>query len=163
MGLRLATSFILLLLIGTLAFQNPNAISIHFFSDFSLPEPAFIVLVLVIGIIIGKLLSANSSQESAPSQSENKPASSNSNRLVEVASRLGVPAYLIQNEDDIDPDWITDVDCAGVTAGASTPDVLVQGVLRRLKDLSKDGATLDSLPEIDEGIRFKLPRELRDA
>jgi len=91
------------------------------------------------------------------------PASSNSNRLVEVASRLGVPAYLIQNEDDIDPDWTTDVDCAGVTAGASTPDVLVQGVLRRLKDLSKDGATLDSLPEIDEGIRFKLPRELRDT
>jgi 4-hydroxy-3-methylbut-2-enyl diphosphate reductase len=91
------------------------------------------------------------------------PASSNSNRLVEVASRLGVPAYLIQNEDDIDPDWITDVDCAGVTAGASTPDVLVQGVLRRLKDLSKDGVTLDSLPEIDEGIRFKLPRELRDT
>lgn len=91
------------------------------------------------------------------------PASSNSNRLVEVASRLGVPAYLIQNEDDIDPDWIADVDCAGVTAGASTPDVLVQGVLRRLKDLSKDGATLDSLPEIDEGIRFKLPRELRDT
>ena len=91
------------------------------------------------------------------------PASSNSNRLVEVASRLGVPAYLIQNEHDVDPNWLTDVDCVGVTAGASTPDVLVQGVIRRLKDLSKDGATLDSLPEIDEGVRFNLPRELRDA
>ena len=38
-----------------------------------------------------------------------------------------------------------------------------QGVIRRLECLSKDGATLDSLPEIDEGVRFKLPRELRDA
>jgi 4-hydroxy-3-methylbut-2-enyl diphosphate reductase len=91
------------------------------------------------------------------------PASSNSNRLVEVASRLGLPAYLIQNELDVDPNWITDIDCVGVTAGASTPDVLVQGVIGRLKELSKDGATLDSLPEVDEGVRFKLPRELREA
>jgi 4-hydroxy-3-methylbut-2-enyl diphosphate reductase len=91
------------------------------------------------------------------------PASSNSNRLVEVASRLGVPAHLIQNAQDIDPNWIDEIECIGVTAGASTPDVLVQGVIRRLKDLSKDGAILDSLPEVDEGVRFKLPRELRDA
>jgi 4-hydroxy-3-methylbut-2-enyl diphosphate reductase len=91
------------------------------------------------------------------------PASSNSNRLVEVASRLGVPSYLIQNEHEVDPIWLSDVDCVGVTAGASTPDVLVQGVIRRLTDLSEDGAILDSLPEVDEGVRFKLPRELRDA
>ena len=91
------------------------------------------------------------------------PASSNSNRLVELASRLGVPAHLIQNAQEIDPNWIDEIECIGVTAGASTPDVLVQGVIRRLKDLSKDGAILDSLPEVDEGVRFKLPRELRDA
>jgi 4-hydroxy-3-methylbut-2-enyl diphosphate reductase len=91
------------------------------------------------------------------------PASSNSNRLVEVASRRGVPAHLIQNAQEIDPNWIDEIECVGVTAGASTPDVLVQGVIRRLKDLSKDGAILDSLPEVDEGVRFKLPRELRDA
>ncbi len=91
------------------------------------------------------------------------PASSNSNRLVEVASRLGVPAHLIQNAQDIDPNWIDEIECVGVTAGASTPDVLVQGVIQRLKDISKDGAILDSLPEVDEGVRFKLPRELRDA
>jgi 4-hydroxy-3-methylbut-2-enyl diphosphate reductase len=91
------------------------------------------------------------------------PASSNSNRLVEVASRLGVPSHLIQNEHEVDPTWLNDVECVGVTAGASTPDVLVQGVIRRLTELSKDGATLDSLPEIDEGVRFNLPRELRDA
>jgi 4-hydroxy-3-methylbut-2-enyl diphosphate reductase len=91
------------------------------------------------------------------------PASSNSNRLVEVASRLDVPAYLIQDADEVNPKWIIGVDCVGVTAGASTPDILVQGVIRRLKELSTDGVTLDSLPEIDEGVRFKLPRELREA
>jgi 4-hydroxy-3-methylbut-2-enyl diphosphate reductase len=91
------------------------------------------------------------------------PASSNSNRLVEVASRLGVPSYLIQSEHEVDPTWLSGVDCVGVTAGASTPDVLVQGVIRRLTDLCEDGAVLDSLPELDEGVRFKLPRELREA
>jgi 4-hydroxy-3-methylbut-2-enyl diphosphate reductase len=91
------------------------------------------------------------------------PASSNSNRLVEVASRLGVPSYLIQSEHEVDPTWLSGVDCVGVTAGASTPDVLVQGVIRRLTDLCEDGAVLDTLPELDEGIRFKLPRELREA
>jgi 4-hydroxy-3-methylbut-2-enyl diphosphate reductase len=91
------------------------------------------------------------------------PASSNSNRLVEVASRLDVPAYLIQHELDIDPNWLTDVECVGVTAGASTPDVLVQGVVEHLKQLSNGEVALDSLPEIDEGVRFNLPRELRDA
>lgn len=91
------------------------------------------------------------------------PASSNSNRLVEVASRLGVPAYLIQTADDVDPRWLEDIHCVGVTAGASTPDVLVQGVIDHLTTLSAGRAVLDSLPEVDEGVRFKLPRELRDA
>ena len=90
------------------------------------------------------------------------PASSNSHRLVEVALRLGVPAYLIQNAEDVDPDWLEGVRCVGVTAGASTPDVLVQGVIERLDALSGGSAVLDSLPEVDEGVRFNLPRELRD-
>lgn len=91
------------------------------------------------------------------------PASSNSNRLVEVASRLGVPAYLIQNADEVDSRWLEGVDCVGITAGASTPDVLVQGVIDRLTELAGGKARLDSLPEVDEGVRFKLPRELREA
>lgn len=91
------------------------------------------------------------------------PASSNSNRLVEVASRRGVPAYLIQTADEVDPTWLEGIDCVGVTAGASTPDVLVQGVIDHLRDLAGGRAVLDSLPEVDEGVRFKLPRELRDA
>ena len=91
------------------------------------------------------------------------PASSNSNRLVEVAARLGVPSYLIQDEHDVDPSWIKGIDCVGVTAGASTPDVLVQAVIARIEKLAGDDTTLESLPEIDEGVRFNLPRELRDA
>ena len=91
------------------------------------------------------------------------PASSNSNRLVEVASRLDVPAYLIQTADDVDPEWLEGIDCVGVTAGASTPDVLVQGVIDRLRALADGEAVLESMPEIDENVRFKLPRELRDA
>ncbi len=89
------------------------------------------------------------------------PASSNSNRLVEVASRLDVPARLIQTADEIDAEWLEGVDCVGVTAGASTPDVLVQGVIERLRKLAPGDAIVDSLPEVDEGVRFKLPRELR--
>jgi 4-hydroxy-3-methylbut-2-enyl diphosphate reductase len=91
------------------------------------------------------------------------PASSNSNRLVEVSSRLGVPAHLIQSADEVEPSWLEGIRCVGITAGASTPDVLVQGVIEHLRRLSKGRATLDSLPTVDEGVRFKLPRELRDA
>ena len=91
------------------------------------------------------------------------PASSNSNRLVEVAARLGVPSHLIQDEHDVNPDWLEGIACIGITAGASTPDVLVQAVIARLEALAGQGSTLESLPEIDEGVRFNLPRELRNA
>jgi 4-hydroxy-3-methylbut-2-enyl diphosphate reductase len=91
------------------------------------------------------------------------PASSNSNRLVEVASRLGVRAYLIQTEDEVNPEWLADVECVGITAGASTPDVLVQRVIAHLQKLSSGEVVVDALPEVIEDVRFKLPRELRDA
>lgn len=91
------------------------------------------------------------------------PASSNSNRLVEVASRRGVPAYLIQDSSEIDPAWLEGAECIGITAGASTPDVLVQGVIDHLRARAGEAFTLDSLPQVDEGMQFKLPRELRDA
>ncbi len=91
------------------------------------------------------------------------PASSNSNRLVEVAARRGVPAYLIQDASDIDPAWLEGADCIGITAGASTPDVLVQGVIASLRARAGDDFQLDSLPPVDEGMQFKLPRELRRA
>jgi 4-hydroxy-3-methylbut-2-enyl diphosphate reductase len=91
------------------------------------------------------------------------PASSNSNRLVEVAARRGVPAHLIQDASDIDPAWLEGAACIGITAGASTPDVLVQGVIESLRARAGADFQLDSLPQVDEGMQFKLPRELRRA
>jgi 4-hydroxy-3-methylbut-2-enyl diphosphate reductase len=89
------------------------------------------------------------------------PASSNSNRLVEVAARNGVQSHLIQNAEEIDPAWLADVECVGVTAGASTPEFLVQQVVARLAELSTGESLVESLAEVKEGITFKLPAELR--
>ncbi|GAA4800010.1 4-hydroxy-3-methylbut-2-enyl diphosphate reductase [Lysobacter hankyongensis] len=87
------------------------------------------------------------------------PNSSNSNRLRELAEREGVEAYLIDGAGEIDPRWVEGRRHIGVTAGASAPDVLVQGVIARLREL---GAS--DLRELDgrlEDMIFALPKELR--
>jgi len=89
------------------------------------------------------------------------PESSNSNRLVEVAQRRGVPSHLVQNAADVDPAWLEGVGCVGVTAGASTPEFLVQELIAHLGKLVGTAVTVNSLPEVDEGMTFKLPAELR--
>lgn len=87
------------------------------------------------------------------------PNSSNSNRLRELAEREGVSAYLIDGADEIQPAWVESKRCVGVTAGASAPDVLVQGVLTRLRELGAGGVReLDGEPE---NMVFALPKELR--
>ncbi len=91
------------------------------------------------------------------------PESSNSNRLVEVAKRRGARSHLIQSADDVDLRWLDGVDCVGVTAGASSPEFLVQQVVEHLLAHGGEGATLSSLPEVDEGVTFKLPPELSSA
>ena len=88
------------------------------------------------------------------------PESSNSNRLVEVASRLGARSYLVQGADDIDPAWLEDATAVGVTAGASAPELLVQQVVERLARLAP-GVRVAQPPEVDEGIVFQLPALLR--
>ncbi|WP_018990894.1 4-hydroxy-3-methylbut-2-enyl diphosphate reductase [Aromatoleum toluclasticum] len=85
--------------------------------------------------------------------------SSNSNRLREVAELLGVPAYLIDNADGIDPAWIADRTRIGVTAGASAPEVLVDAVIERLKALG--GGSVRTLEGVPERVTFPLPRELQ--
>jgi 4-hydroxy-3-methylbut-2-enyl diphosphate reductase len=87
------------------------------------------------------------------------PESSNSNRLVELAAKGGARSYLVQDADDIEPGWLQDVSCVGVTAGASAPELLVEQVVERLRDLGAD--RVDSLPDVDEGVVFQLPPELR--
>jgi 4-hydroxy-3-methylbut-2-enyl diphosphate reductase len=92
------------------------------------------------------------------------PASSNSNRLVEVAAKRGIHSVLIQNAGEIMPEWLDGVECVGLSAGASTPEFLIEQVIDRLKALC--GAEVDvevnSLAEVDEGMTFKLPQELRN-
>ena len=86
------------------------------------------------------------------------PNSSNSNRLREVASRRGKPAYMIDSAADLDPEWIRGKRVVGVTAGASAPEVLVQDVIQRLKELG--AGEVRELDGVVETIAFPLPRGL---
>jgi 4-hydroxy-3-methylbut-2-enyl diphosphate reductase len=84
--------------------------------------------------------------------------SSNSNRLREVAQNLRVPAYMVDTPDDLDPAWVSGRQRVGVTAGASAPEVLVRGVVERLRQL---GATeVREMDGITETVVFPLPKTL---
>ncbi|KAF1710495.1 4-hydroxy-3-methylbut-2-enyl diphosphate reductase [Pseudoxanthomonas kalamensis DSM 18571] len=87
------------------------------------------------------------------------PNSSNSNRLRELAQRDGVEAYLIDGAQEIDPAWVAGKQRVGVTAGASAPEVLVAGVIERLRDLG--AGSVGELHGEPEGMVFALPKELR--
>ncbi len=88
------------------------------------------------------------------------PESSNSNRLVELAAKAGLPAHLVQDAGDLRPEWLEGVDCVGVTAGASAPELLVEQVVERLRELAGE-ARVEPMPVVDEGVVFQLPAELR--
>ena len=85
-------------------------------------------------------------------------SSSNSNRLQEVAEKLGTPAYLVDNADELREEWFSGASRVGVTAGASAPEVLVQGVLARLK--AWGGRETVEVAGIQENVVFSLPRGL---
>ena len=89
------------------------------------------------------------------------PNSSNSNRLKELAERLGCDSYLIDGVDDINPVWLEDRLRLGITAGASAPEVLVQQVVERLQEISHLEPV--EVEGVEENIVFSMPRELRDA
>jgi 4-hydroxy-3-methylbut-2-enyl diphosphate reductase len=86
------------------------------------------------------------------------PNSSNSNRLREVAENQGVPAFMVDNAMELDPEWVAGKKVVGVTAGASAPEVLVQQVIDRLRALGADRVT--PLQGIEEKVTFSLPRSL---
>jgi len=85
--------------------------------------------------------------------------SSNSNRLRELAEKQGVPAYLVDGAEDVREEWLQGLAAVGVTAGASAPESLVQGVIQRLRECG--GETVDEISGIPETIEFALPKELR--
>ncbi len=86
------------------------------------------------------------------------PNSSNSNRLREVAQNMGVDAYMVDNAADLRPEWLAGKPRVGVTAGASAPEVLVNGVIERLRALG--ARSVRPLEGIAENVVFSLPREL---
>ncbi|ETT01607.1 4-hydroxy-3-methylbut-2-enyl diphosphate reductase [Providencia alcalifaciens] len=85
--------------------------------------------------------------------------SSNSNRLAELASRMGKDAFLIDGAEDIQTEWLKDKKIIGLTAGASAPDILVRQVIDRLKELGADSVV--ELQGREENIVFEVPKELR--
>jgi 4-hydroxy-3-methylbut-2-enyl diphosphate reductase len=84
--------------------------------------------------------------------------SSNSNRLREIGEEAGVPSYLIEDETDIEPKWLHQVEVVGLTAGASAPEVLVEKVIDTLS--RRYPVEISVLPGIEETVNFRLPAEL---
>jgi 4-hydroxy-3-methylbut-2-enyl diphosphate reductase len=87
--------------------------------------------------------------------------SSNSNRLREIGQELGHPAYLIDDADALRPEWFAGINSVGVTAGASAPETLVQGVLDGLRRFGE--IEVSTLAGVAEDVRFRFPAELADA
>jgi len=89
------------------------------------------------------------------------PTSSNSNRLAELAQKLGTPGYMVDSADDLQPHWLANATRVGLTAGASAPEVLVMQVVERLKALG--AVSVQTLAGTPETVKFPLPKGLRLA
>ena len=87
------------------------------------------------------------------------PTSSNSNRLRELAAKLGTPAYMVDDASQLQPEWFEQRQRVGITAGASAPEHLVQGVVQRLRELG--AVSVRKMDGIEETTRFPLPKGLR--
>jgi 4-hydroxy-3-methylbut-2-en-1-yl diphosphate reductase len=87
------------------------------------------------------------------------PTSSNSNRLAELARKLGVPSHMVDNADELRPEWLEGRSRVGLTAGASAPEVLVQQVIDRVRSLG--GVTIRRMNGIEETVKFPLPKGLK--
>jgi len=85
--------------------------------------------------------------------------SSNSNRLAELAFRMGVKSQLLDDPSDIQANWFNDVKTIGITAGASAPEELVQSIISRLKEFGAN--TIEELQGLEENMFFEVPKELR--
>ena len=88
-------------------------------------------------------------------------SSSNSNRLREMADKVGIPGFLVDGPEFLHREWFDGAKTVGVTAGASAPEILVQGVIEQLKEWG--GAVVDELKGREEHVIFALPKTLRDV
>ncbi len=86
------------------------------------------------------------------------PTSSNSNRLCEIARNAGKPAYLINEEDQIQKEWLKEVETIALSAGASTPEIIVDSCIERLKEYGIK--EIEEHVEIEENVVFSLPKEV---
>ncbi len=87
------------------------------------------------------------------------PTSSNSNRLRELAEKLGTSAYMIDNADELKSEWFEGKNQVGLTAGASAPELLVEQVITKLRELG--ATTVRNLPGVEEHLKFPLPKGLK--
>ena len=87
------------------------------------------------------------------------PTSSNSNRLAELARKLGVPSYMVDHPGELRPEWLEGRARVGITAGASAPEVLVQEVIARIRDFG--AITVRRMEGVEETVKFPLPKGLK--
>jgi 4-hydroxy-3-methylbut-2-enyl diphosphate reductase len=87
------------------------------------------------------------------------PTSSNSNRLAELARKLGVESYMVDNPDELKPEWLQGKVRVGLTAGASAPEVLVNQVIERIRALG--AVSLRRMDGVEETMKFPLPKGLK--
>jgi len=87
------------------------------------------------------------------------PTSSNSNRLAELARKLGVPSYMVDDAGELQREWLEGRARVGLTAGASAPEVLVQQVVARIREFG--AVTVRRMQGSEEAVKFPLPKGLR--
>ena len=87
------------------------------------------------------------------------PTSSNSNRLAELARKLGVESFMVDSADELQPEWLNGRQRVGLTAGASAPEILVQQVIERIKALG--AVSVRKMQGIEETVKFPLPKGLK--
>ncbi|HOE43427.1 MAG TPA: 4-hydroxy-3-methylbut-2-enyl diphosphate reductase, partial [Rhodoferax sp.] len=87
------------------------------------------------------------------------PSSSNSNRLAELARKLGTPGYMVDSSEDLQPQWFAGCTRVGLTAGASAPEILVTQVIERIKAFG--AVSVQTMAGLPETVKFPLPKGLR--
>jgi 4-hydroxy-3-methylbut-2-enyl diphosphate reductase len=87
------------------------------------------------------------------------PTSSNSNRLRDVAAKVGTPSFMVDDASEIQSEWFEGRSKVGLTAGASAPDILVQAVIARIREMG--AVSVRQLDGIQETIKFPLPKGLK--